>query len=369
MFNKADAQKIRPLRFIRKNFEWRSYLEDHYTIKYAGEAELRVCCPYCGESKHKCYVNVDKTVFHCFKCVFTTRKGAFDVFDFVSLTEGITKGQAIMRLLREYKPVTPEDFAAALEGSLDTVPEQEKKFRHESIKMPVEAVRLEHNTAEAEPFWEYLVTERGLTEHEVTQVMQTYYVPEQSVIIKDVRGNKKGDIGRRILWPLYGDNRLMSWQGRCFESDDDVKYFNAPDTDITGTVWPFVPPRPGTFVILCEGILDCVALRRLPKDKFTAYATFSKHINSTQIELLKSWGVEHVILFWDQDAKKEVKSAVKELQLHFTTFVPRFNSHWIKENLDCGDCLKLPDGVALINAAVENPIKVNSLDYVKWELS
>ncbi len=374
MANFSDHQrKIRPLRYIRKNFDWHSYVVAHYNdIKYArNDEELRINCPKCDDRKHKCYVNPGKTVFHCFKCTFTTRKGKYDVFDFVALTEGIGKYAAIRRLLQEYKPCTPEEWEAALEGELDAVPEQPKKFKHPYLDgMPAVAKKLDLSqkaVAEwAKPFWHYLES-RGLTSSEVTDMLDVHVVIEKSHEIFGHNGKLKGDIGRRILWPIYGgDNKLVSWQARSFETYDAVKYFNAPDTDISATLWPYVPPRPGSVVIICEGILDCLALRRLPKD-YSAYACFSKHISADQIKLLKEWGATEVILFWDYEAKKEMKSAVKELKTNFDLFVPNFEN-WPDEDFDSGDCLKHPNGTDILCFAVDNAIGVNTLDYTKWEL-
>jgi DNA primase len=359
-------QSIRPLRYIRKNFEWRPYVEQHYDIKYAGEHELRVNCPNCDDRKHKLYINEEKKVFHCFKCDFTTRKGAFDVFDFVAITEGLTKKQAIAKLITEYKPVTPEDLDAAISGMLDAVPESTRKFKHPYLTaMPSVAIKLTEDSSDTEPFWSYL-RGRGLTTSEIVNVLQTYVVMDHSHVIVDHKGHRKGDIGRRILWPIYGgDNKLISWQARCFETADAVKYLNAPDTAIAATLWPYVPPHPSSTIVLCEGLLDAVALRRLPKT-YSAYATFSKHISQEQINLLTSWGVKSVILFWDLDAKREVRSTVKKLQLHFELLVPYF-ADW-PTKFDCGACLSDPLGLQYMQRAVDRAIAVRSLEYLRWEL-
>lgn len=365
-----EQQRIRPLRYIRKQFKWQEYVEANYQVKYAGDHELRINCPACGDSKYKLYINSEKKVFHCFKCDFTTKKGAKDVFDFVAITEGLNKGQAILKLLREYKPVTPEDFEAALEGELDRTPEQVKKFKHAylaglpEVAVPLNAGSL--NNTELQPFWKYLYS-RGLTEREISLVLRAHVVPTRSFEIYGNNGKLKGDIGRRILWPIYGgDNKLVSWQARAFESADQVKYFNAPDTDLMDTVWPYVPPKAGATVVLGEGVLDALALRRLPQE-YAGYATFSKHISKGQIKLLKDWGVERVILFWDKDAKREIRATVKDLQLHFKVAVP--NTAGWPDKMDCGDCLKSEDKLKQLAAAVTTAIPVNTMEYVKWELT
>jgi len=368
--SEQQTRSIRPRRYIRKNFDWRPYVEEHYDVKYAGEHELRINCPKCfsGKYKHryKCYVNDEKKVFHCFMCDFTTYQGKYDVFDFVAFTEHIGLYAATRKLLQEYKPVTPEDFEAALAGELDAVPEQVKKFKHPYLEsMPEVAVKMTGSTMQPKclSFMVYMA-ERGVSNSEMIDMMQTHYVPDSSHKIFGHNGKLKGDIGRRILWPIYGgDNKLVSWQARAFETDDKVKYFNAPDTDISATLWPYVPPKPGFTVVLCEGILDCVALRRAG---YAAYACFSKHISKDQIKLLEEWGAQDVVLFWDLDAKKATLSAVKKLSIHFNMFVPNFEQ-W-PEDIDCGDCLKRENGMEHLQAAVNNAIGVDTLDYVKWEI-
>jgi len=358
---------LRPLRYVRLNFDWQTYLETHYQVKYAGENELRVCCPKCADTKHKLYVNRDKRVFHCFKCDFTTKKGAYDVFDFVALTEGLSKGQSILRLIREYRPTTPTDLAQAVSESWDDKPEPVKKFKHAYLdSLPEPARPIRKGDALAKPFLEYLEA-RGLTEQEISTVVQAHYVHHNSYEIRGNNGKLKGDIGRRILWPLYGgDHKLVSWQARSLQKTDAVKYFNAPDTDISATLWPYSLPHKDSTVILAEGVLDTLALRRMSR-KYSGYATFSKHISQDQIALLKSWGVTRLVIFWDLDAKRAVQEAVKELSLHFSVYVPNFES-WPK-NMDCGDCLLHPQGLEYLQAAVDNAVDTTTLDYLKWKIS
>lgn len=360
------SQPPRPLRFVRKNFEWQSYIEEHYEVKYATNGELRINCPSCDDHKYKFYINPDKKVFHCFKCDFSTKAGYKDVFDFVALTEGMSRGAAMLKLLKEYRPVTPDNIEAAVSGALDATPESQVKFKHPYLESLPEVCVPIQASDDADEFWAYLEG-RGLTESEIVYTLQAHVVPDQSYEIYGNNGKLKGDIGRRILWPLYGgDHKLVSWQARSMAAKDQVKYFNAPDTDISATVWPYVPPHKNSTVVLCEGVLDCVALRRLDK-AFSAYACFSKHLTHDQLKLLHSWGVERVILMWDQDAKRAVVNASKLLQVYFQTYVPDFTT-W-DAGVDCGDCLKLPNGLELMKSAVENAISVTSIDFLKWELS
>lgn len=359
--------QVRPLRYVRKNFDWQSYIEEHYDVKYSTNGELRINCPSCTDRKYKFYVNPNKKVFHCFKCDFSTKKRYKDVFDFVALTENMGRGSAILKLLKEYRPVTPDNIDDAVSGALDEIPEQPVKFKHPYlVGMPDVSIPIQ-DADNVDDFWEYLENVRGLTTAEIVYTLQARVVPDQSHPVYGHNGKLKGDIGRRILWPLYGgDHKLVSWQARSFEKTDNVKYFNAPDTDISATLWPYVPPHKGSTVVLCEGVLDCVALRRLGRE-YSAYACFSKHITNEQIALLhQHWGVEKVILFWDQDAKRSMKNASKILQTYFQTFVPDFTGWPV--DADCGSCLTLENGLELMKSATTNAVSVTSVDIVTWEL-
>jgi len=218
-----QGKTSRPLRFIRKNFEWEDYVELHYSPKPSTGGEMRINCinPECDDRKQKLYVNHEKSTFHCFKCGFGPSTGK-DVFDFVAVTEGLSRGAATMKLLTEYKPTTPENFDDALSGELDKVPEQQVKFKVPYIKgLPKEAVKL---TSDHYPYWDYLRT-RGLTPSEIQSVMQVHVVPDENCPIYNHKGDYKGNIGQRIIWPIYGgDNKMISWMARSLKKEDAVKY-------------------------------------------------------------------------------------------------------------------------------------------------
>ena len=94
------------LRKIRKNFDYRTYCELHFSVKYVPNGEIRVSCPNCDDYRNKLYVNDEKKLFQCFKCGFSNRD--HDVFDLVAKTENIPRGEAILKLLHEYAELAPK---------------------------------------------------------------------------------------------------------------------------------------------------------------------------------------------------------------------------------------------------------------------
>lgn len=366
----------RLLRRIAEDFDWQEYVETNFDYKIVSGrngTEYKIVCPSCGNRKQKCYVNPERKLFNCYMCDFHT--GPHDVYDFVAYTEGMSRGKAILKLLNEYQPTTPDDniFVETLHHVfIGKKLEEEQEDEITTIEaLPTEARKLTPGDPGAVLFWRYLLEDRGLTEREVLS-MQTHYIPEESVPLYKANGKWVGDIGHRVLWPIYGGaGDLVSWQAREIpvegREDSDQKYLFCPDTDAGHTLWPYVPPYT-PHVILVEGILDCMGVRRLG-NPFSAYATFSKHISEEQIRVLKKWGVKEVTLFWDKkDAKKEMMQAAEQLQMRNLSPHVCDLRNWPKD-LDPGKCLKIPNGDAMLRETLSKRISVEDIGYSSWTVS
>ena len=51
-----------------RRFDLRGYLRRRRPIEAAGGKELRIDCPFCSDSGQHMYVNVERKLFHCFRC-------------------------------------------------------------------------------------------------------------------------------------------------------------------------------------------------------------------------------------------------------------------------------------------------------------
>lgn len=360
---------IRPglIRRVKQAFDWETYVRDNHQVKSTASSELRIDCLHCIDRKKKLYINPDKGVFFCQKCVFNSKN--FDLFDFVAKSEGITRVQAMTKVIREYGQVTPDDD------------ELEERIQEEGISTPVGLIsaiktldklpeglnKLEEITPQNAKYWKYLV-DRGLTKAEILAV--GFYCTSLSRLpVYDSNGKYRGDLANRIVVPIYGGrNALVSWQGRLVSSGKDpMKYLSAPESEMAKTVWPYIPPH-GTHAVLVEGIYDALAVRRVPKT--SAYATFTKKISFEQMVRLKTWGVEEVTLFWDKsDASREMIKAVKDLQLNFKkVYVP-----WLKDwpaDKDAGNMLADSDGSDKIMKALSDVVDTShDLEFAKWQIT
>lgn len=354
------------LRVLRKGFDWDTYLTANFDVKSGVGPERRVCCPFCAENKYKMYVNIDKRYFNCFKCETSNRKA--DVFDFIAETEGLKRGQAIKQCLVNFSEVCPS--AEEIEEALHADQYEEEEIIDTGIKaidkLPHYARILDQTDGspgiDAERCFAYLDA-RGVTGGEIED-MQVHYIPEGNYPLK-VDGKFYGNMQNRILWPIYGGNQqLVSWIARTIDPKvKDRKYINCPKSELAKTLWPYVPPRTKE-VVLVEGILDCLAVRRLG---FDAYATFGKHTSLQQRELLEDWGVEEITLCYDNDAKSSVLILLDDLRLHFKLFVPEA---YLPNNQDAGDTLRSEGDTlrGLLNKSLENAISVDSNAFIKWRM-
>ena len=354
------------LKNLQLDFDWPTYIETNFDYRKAGNGEYRINCINCFNNKRKLYVNSDKCFFNCFACDFKTGT-KYDLFDFVAKTEGVSRSQAMMRLIQEYKPVTPDNVKDIV---MERLAEEESnptvRFFIKTIDgLPPVAEKLKL-PAEGRA-WKYLLS-RGLTQNEVLDY-QISYIPDETYEIYRDNEQYVGDIGQRVLFPIYGGNHeLVSWQARTTDPNykRGDKYLFCPDTEAAKTLWPYVPPY-GQEGILQEGILDTIATRRIGKP-VSSYAAFSKHISTEQIELLKAWKVNEVTVFFDiRDAKPDMIKAVETLKMHFATVNVLDFFGWPRER-DAGDCLNLYNGTDLLRKLVASKINVYSKEYEKWKL-
>ena len=79
-----------------KDFDIELYLNEmaiNYKLhgKNIGVNEIGICCPYCSDTSYHLNINIDKKIFHCWRCDI---KG--NIFNFVSKLENINMSDAFI---------------------------------------------------------------------------------------------------------------------------------------------------------------------------------------------------------------------------------------------------------------------------------
>ena len=351
-------------RFIKLNFRYVDYLDalgESYKPTNNPD-EIRICCPSCGESDYKLYINDEKKTFCCFKCSFGHR-GQGDVFDLVANLEDIPVGAALQRLCSDYRSVVPEGLT--MEDEEPIAPPSFENIK--TIKdLPPCTYQITEEYEDAKPFIDYLLS-RGFTVEDIYNTNAHYTGPLTRV--KRANG-KRINVGNRVLWPVYGGKGdLVSWLSRAISEDPEkkhIKYINCPDTDLSKTFWPFVPLPPGKVeAVACEGLIDALSLRRAG---FIAYCCFGKRISEEQVLLLQHWGVTSLTIFFDRDAKREVIKLVDQLRLRFEHLYVVDTSRWPGKQ-DSGALLANPDGCQILQDTLAKRIDVlDDLAYSHWKV-
>lgn len=356
------------IRRIKEEFDWEDYVETHYMPKRSPNSknglELRICCPNCGDTKYKCYINPELKAFNCYKCDFNI--GNYDLFHFISVTEGITRGQALLRCVREFTPTAPEELPDDLFEREDKPKFLTGTVRRQELPPCVPAASLAvAEIKKYQPQLAYLQA-RGFTVQDL-KTCNIHFAPRTKTPIYNANNKFIGDINNRIILPIYYRGYLAGWQARGILSSHTPKYINCPDSDISKTLWPFSPPK-GNSVVLVEGIIDALSVRRV--EGVSAYATFSKAITQEQINILKEWKVTSVTLWWDKkDAQSEMETAVEKLKMQFSEVYVLDLSEWPKDK-DTGNFLSDTNGSAIIKDTLNRRINVYSdLEYAQWTKS
>lgn len=336
------------LKSLLTNFDLLTYIETNFSYKtVTGSDEYRICCVACGNPNFKLYVNIDKKLFNCFTCDFSSKNK--DLFDLVAKHEGISRSQAIKQFASTFRRTVPDDLKLSDELDITYAPTELS-----IVQFPSGLPKIIEDT----PGWDYLI-KRGMTPEEITNCNIRF--TDRDLYITH-NGKITGNMKNRVTFPVYGPPGLVSWQGRHIDSSHiKDKYFSCPGSDLSKTLWPFVPPHDKTAIIV-EGTFDALAVRRIARS--SSYATFGKKISREQIALLKTWGVEELVVFFDKkDALPQIKNTVRECKNHFAKVSVPDYSMW-PSGVDAGDCLHI--GTKIIYDALETRIDSYSIEYTKF---
>lgn len=221
--------------------------------------EYRFKCPFCvkkaktPDEKGHLYVNLDKKVYHCFRC------GA----------KGSTKTN-----VEEYSTST-------LEEAINTLRYQVLEEPQPEVDYPCDVVPIVPTTLP----WVYLTNRR---------------VSEESI-----RRHKMSDgyyAGAfRIFIPVFDSTgRMVFWVARAYQdvSDNAPKYMT-PKGGTKNILFNLPGAREHDTIIITEGVFSALAAGP------NAVATFGKQLTAYQLELLVSYAWKEYVIALDPDAKDE----------------------------------------------------------------
>lgn len=241
--------------------------------KLAGNGEIRINCPECDDTNFKCYVNVKRALYNCYRC---GKGGRLSIS-----TEKLV-----------------EDYENAKEAYLKYHSEDTRKYLYE-----LEDRKLVGTLIPSKRVVKNLPLHTELTNEALD------FLRDRGVTDFQIRWHKimSSSDGKRVIIPIYNVTRgwVTGTKIKYFVSrsitNDGIKYINAP--------WPkndtlFISPEKSTKFgelqpVLCEGVFDAMAIGRVKG--FAGVSLLGKRANREQLEEIVA-RFKTVIIMLDSDA-------------------------------------------------------------------
>lgn len=330
------------------------WLERYTEVKAVDGHEFRINCPrpLCKNDQFKLYINMDKQKWICFRCGWG--KGVRDVSYLMAEVSNRNVNDIRKEISKFVIPsLKTEDFMEKLEEKLYKKKIKIKKTVYKSIDVPGTA---NANSVVYKAVVNYAIS-RGLS------------VSEIKALDLHAAGILRGNQGPFLVFPIVHDGQVVNYQGRRINGDFEPKYVSGPD--IHDYLYPMDQIHlsiyfRSQYAVLVEGIFDALALWSID---IPALCTFGKKISNTQVDLLKSMGIEKLVIAWDPDAKKEIEDASLRLR-------NIFNVHIADLSIDADDSTKRDPGKTLedvslkpwLKQVIESAFSIKSPEFFRWQL-
>jgi hypothetical protein len=124
----------------------------------------------------------------------------------------------------------------------------------------------------------------------------------------------------RLIFPIYINNKLMTWQSRSIRKDTLLPYKDLSVHEsvlhVKQCIYNFDElKKGGKTLYITEGVFDCIKLLYFLPKEYSATCIFTKTIQVNQINLLTqiSSGFDKVVLLLDNDAWDSIVTVSEQL--------------------------------------------------------
>jgi len=281
--------------------------------------EIIVHCPKCPERHDtpKLYINVDKSVFNCFRCGWHGKLR--ELYKFPELISTLEDKISLSEFskLKSFKPLELTN----LDVMEDLNPVRELYYQ--------------------DPQYEYLIN-RGWTDEIIALYKPLLSMNEQ--------------YKNRVILPVIKDEKIIYWTARSIEANSVMKYKN-PSIPRNDVIFESLIHENNFFsdkLVICEGLFDAF---KVPN----AIALFGKTITAeNEINIIKkARDKKYIYVALDAGAESNIKTICAKLQSWF----PTKQIHYIMTEMygekDLGNMAEEMSSFDLMNF-----IQNNSLQYI-----
>ena len=272
-------------------------------IKYTNTPnEIHICCPKCGDSRYRLYINTFNNTFYCHNCQFHG-----STVKLIQLVEKSTYSNALARLT-DFQGMTsiPDNFKSLIEEQL--IYPDLTDIPKRSISLPNDFQLLCQSTNVPAMRAKHYLYSRGISDRQI-QLHKFGLSPEHP---------------NRIIIPIYEANELRFWIARAI---GNTKYKESvPQTapyqysksevlfNLTNAIYKY------NSVVLSEGVFDALSWGDI------GVAMLGKALYKEQLNLLlkyKQLITNGVYVAVDADATNSAIKICKSLVPFFPTFIVR----------------------------------------------
>jgi len=239
--------------------------------------QLAISCPSCEDRGHHFYVNIDKYLYHCFKC---------------------DKGGSIRSTIGNSKILRSR--WAGLRAELVSVTAPIRCYGEESLVSIIQV--LEHNPANLREGYQQcpLLLSLASKAHEycVKRGLSRGQIAQYAVSVKSFEN--------RVFFPCWNEkDELVYYTGRKLDDNND----DPKTLEMVSSSKPLFGRHVHKwhdFAVLVEGVFDHFATPH-------SYAVMGSTVTELQMDQLRSDHVNRVFVLFDPDATRSSETAVKKL--------------------------------------------------------
>lgn len=267
-------------------------------IRHTGNGrEVYMDCPYCGEIRHRFYVNLETLVCHCHNCGWSPT-----FLQLIQYVEGVSYSRASV-ILKDVRGniALPENISRDMVGNM-FMDDLRKDLQKRAIPLPDEYTLLN-------PCKTNIVTKRAV------KYLNSRGITNKQIIDHQMGFCMSGEYKNRVIIPITENGELRFWVARAITKDAKLKEKSPSDEvyQISKSEVIFNIDRAAKkyhSVVISEGIFDALSWGDI------GVSLLGKSLYQEQLNILLDYRellTDGVYVALDWDAKEQATELAEKL--------------------------------------------------------